>query len=132
MKILAASSALAAIIAVGTAFAADHTIGPDQVRANKIIGTSVYDRDNEDVASVKDIILDKSGRVAEVVLSYGTTAGLGGKYVAVPFRSLKFDHDRLTLDQSKAQLDQMASYNLEDSNTGGGEGPVPAEGGHAN
>jgi sporulation protein YlmC with PRC-barrel domain len=132
-KIIAATG-LAVVMAVSVgagAFAADTMIQADQMRANKIIGASVYDRQNQDVASVKDLILDKNGKVADVVLSYGSTAGIGGKYVAVPFASLKLDNNRLTLDQTKQQLAAMPQYQLEDKTTGSGEGAVPATGGHA-
>jgi hypothetical protein len=133
MNKLIATTGLALVLAVsaGAALAADMSIRADEVRANKIIGTAVYDRQNEDVASVKDLILDKDGKVANVVLSYGSTAGIGGKYVAVSYSSLKFNNNRLTLDQTKDQLAAMPAFQLEDKTTGSGEGPVPATGGHA-
>ena len=133
MNKLIATTGLAVVLAMsaGTALAADMTIRTDEVRANKIIGTAVYDRQNQDVASVKDLILDKDGKVANVVLSYGSTAGIGGKYVAVSYSSLKFNNNRLTLDQTKDQLAAMPAFQLEDKTTGSGEGPVPATGGHA-
>ena len=133
MNKLIATTGLAVVLAMsaGTALAADMTIRTDEVRANKIIGTAVYDRQNQDVASVKDLILDKDGKVANVVLSYGSTAGIGGKYVAVSYSSLKFNNNRLTLDQTKDQLAAMPAFQLEDKTTGSGEGPVPVTGGHA-
>jgi len=133
-KLIAATGFAAAFtVCAGTAaLAADTMIQTDQVRANKIIGAAVYDRQNEDVASVKDLILDKTGKVTNVVLVYGATAGIGGKYIAVNFSNLKFDNNRLTLDQTKAQLDSMPPYKLEDDTSGSGKGAVPATGGHAN
>lgn len=129
-----AATGLAVVMAVssGTAsFAADTMIQPDQIRANNIIGASVYDRENRDVASVKDLILDKDGKIADVVLSYGSTVGIGGKYVAVAFSTLKFNNNRLTLDETKEQLASLPPYKVEDRNTGAGEGAVPPTGGHA-
>ena len=133
MNKLIATTGLAAVLALsaGTARAADMTIRSDEVRANKIIGSAVYDRQNQDVASVKDLILDKDGKVANVVLSYGSTAGIGGKYIAVSFGSLKFNNNRLTLDQTKDQLAAMPAFQLEDTTTGAGAGAVPPTGGHA-
>ncbi|MEI9984536.1 MAG: PRC-barrel domain-containing protein [Aliidongia sp.] len=58
------------------------------MRADKIIGAAVYDRHNQDVASVKDLVLDQDGKIADVVLICGATAGIGGKYVAVNFATL--------------------------------------------
>jgi sporulation protein YlmC with PRC-barrel domain len=131
-KFIAAAGLATVLATAGTAaFATDTTIQSDQVRANKIIGASVYDRENRDVASVKDLILDKSGRIADVVLSYGATAGIGGKYVAVGYDSLKFNNNRLTLDETKQQLDALPPFNLEDRTTGAGQASVPPTGGHA-
>ena len=113
------------------ALAADTMIKPSQVRASQIEGTTVYDRQNEKVATVKDLILDKTGKVDNVILSFDTTAGMGGKYIAVSYANLKFDNNRLTLDQTKSQLSALPSYTLEDKDTGAGEGAVPATGGHA-
>ena len=132
-KIIAATGlAIALATASATAaFAADTMIQTDQMRANKLIGASVYDRQNQNVASVKDLVLDKTGHVTDVVLSYGSTVGVGGKYVAVPFASLKLNNNRITLDQTKDQLAAMPEYKLEDTQTGSGQMPAPATGGHA-
>jgi len=130
-KFLAAAG-IATLMGVGYGQTADAaTIQANQVRVQKLIGSDVYDRQNEDVASVKDLILDKSGKVDTVVLSYGTTAGMGGKYISIPFSSIKFDNNRLTIDETKAQLSAMPAYQLEDSTSGAGEGAVPVTGGHA-
>ena len=126
---LGAALAVAVIASSSVCAHADQMIKSDQVRASSIVGTSVYDRDNEDVASVKDLILNKSGKVVDVILSYGSTAGIGGKYVAVPYSSIKFDNNRLTIDETKMQLDKKPKYELEDKDTGAGQGPVPATGG---
>ena len=132
-KIIAATGLAVVIVSsvCSSTFAADTMIQADQMRANKIIGTSVYDRQNQNVASVKDLIVDKDGRIVDVVLSYGSTAGIGGKYVAVPFGSLKMNNNRLTLDQTKDQLAALPQYKLEDKMTGSGQGAVPPTGGHA-
>jgi len=134
MNKLIAATGLAVVFAAaaGTAaFASDTMIQSDQMRANRIIGAAVYDRRNQDVASVKDLIVDKDGKVADVVLSYGSTAGIGGKYIAVNFTSLKFNNNRLTLDQSKEQLESMPAFQLDDKATGAGRGAVPPTAGHA-
>jgi sporulation protein YlmC with PRC-barrel domain len=104
-------------------------IQPDQMRASKIIGSTVYDVQNQDIGSVKDLILGKDGKVDKVVLDVGSFLGMGGKYVAVPLSDVKTDNNRLTLDRSKDQLKQMAEYNLENRNTGAGSSTSPPTGG---
>src|SRR5262245_34738469 len=56
-------------------------IQADQVRTSKMVGSTVYDRQNRDIGNVKDIILDKDGKVAGVVVDVGSFLGMGGKYV---------------------------------------------------
>ena len=45
----------------------DGIIQPDQIRASKIIGRSVYDVQNRDIGKVTDVILNRDGRVVAVV-----------------------------------------------------------------
>jgi len=104
-------------------------IQPDQIRASKMLGSTVYDMQNRNIGKVQDLILDTSGRVDEVVVDVGSFLGMGGKDVAVKISDVKTDHNRLTLDRTKEQLQQMASYRLEDRNTGAGESTSPATGG---
>ena len=43
---------------------------------------------------------------------------------------IKTDNNRLTLDRTKEQLQQMAAYNLENKNTGAGTSTSPVQGGN--
>lgn len=102
---------------------------PTQIRASKMIGANVYDRQNEKLGTVQDLVLDKDGRVGAVVVSVGSVVGVGGKNVAVRMSDIKTDNNRLTLDKTKQQLDQAANYQLTDQFTGAGKGPSPVTGG---
>jgi sporulation protein YlmC with PRC-barrel domain len=106
------------------------TIQSDQFRASKMLGSTVYDVQNRDIGSVKDLIINDNGRVAAAVVDVGTFLGMGGKYVAVPLSALKTDNNRLTLDMTKEQLQQAQAYNLENPNTGAGSTTSPVTGGH--
>ena len=66
-----------------TATPAALTVQPDQMRASKLIGSSVYDVQNQDIGSVKDIVVSRSGQISAVVIDVGSFLGMGGKYVAV-------------------------------------------------
>ena len=88
------SAALAALLACASpaALAAtshtaanqpEMTIQSDQLRAHKMIGAAVYDRNNQKIGSVQDLVLNKDGTVADVVVSVGRFLGMGGKDVAV-------------------------------------------------
>jgi len=104
-------------------------IQPDEIRASKMIGASVYDVQNRNIGSVKDLVLARSGTVDAVVVDVGSFLGMGGKYVAIPLSDIKTDNNRLTLDRTKEQLQQMAKYEIENPNTGAGTSPSPPTGG---
>jgi sporulation protein YlmC with PRC-barrel domain len=104
-------------------------IQPDEMRASKIIGSAVYDVQNRKIGSVQDLVLGKSGKIDTVVVDVGSFLGMGGKNVAIPLSDIKTDNNRLTLDRTKEQLQQMAEYRLEDRNTGAGTSTSPTEGG---
>jgi len=109
---------------------AETQIQPDQIRASKMIGSAVYDVQNRKIGSVKDLVLDRDGQVASVVVDVGAFLGMGGKYVAVSPRDFKTDHNRLTLDLTKEQLQHTQNYRLENSYTGAGTSTSPVHGGH--
>src|SRR5438477_8192513 len=108
---------------------AEETIKPDQIRGSKMIGSTVYDVQNRNIGKVRDLVLDKDGKVATVVVDVGTFLGMGGKSVGVKLSDLKTDNNRITLDRTKEQLQQMANYRLENRNTGAGSTASPVHGG---
>ena len=98
--------------ATATNPAGSDMIKPDQMRASKIIGSTVYDRSNQKLGSVQDIVLDKDGKVAAVVVGVGSVLGVGGKNVAVKISDIKTDNNRLTLDRTKQQLEHTTPSDL--------------------
>jgi sporulation protein YlmC with PRC-barrel domain len=106
------------------------SIQPDEVRASKMLGSSVYDVQNRKIGKVDDLVLNKDGKVDAVVIDVGSFLGMGGKDVALLPSDIKTDNNRLTLDRTKEQLQQMASFNLENQNTGAGTSTSPVEGGN--
>jgi len=59
------------------------------VRASKLIGSSVYNDRDEKIGSVDDVILGKDNRADAVVMSVGGFLGMGNRLVAVPYTQLK-------------------------------------------
>ena len=48
----------------------------------------MYNEANENVDDINEVILDRSGKVANVILGVGGVLGLGEHYVAVAFDKL--------------------------------------------
>jgi sporulation protein YlmC with PRC-barrel domain len=61
-----------------------------QWRSSKLVGVDVYNEANEKVGDIQELILDKSGKIENVILGVGGFLGMGEHYVAVAFDKLKW------------------------------------------
>src|SRR6185437_13386233 len=59
-------------------------------RASKVVGLNVYNEQNENVGSINDLLMDKSGSIKAAVISVGGFLGMGSRYVAVAYDKIKF------------------------------------------
>src|SRR4030095_1734761 len=59
-------------------------------RASKLMGLDVYNQNNEKLGDVNELILDKNGKVAAVVIGVGGFLGMGEHDIAVSLDKLKF------------------------------------------
>ncbi|WP_300264376.1 PRC-barrel domain-containing protein [Bradyrhizobium sp.] len=59
-------------------------------RASKMVGLKVYNDANENVGSINDLLMDKSGSIKLAVIGVGGFLGMGEHLVAVPYEKLKF------------------------------------------
>jgi sporulation protein YlmC with PRC-barrel domain len=75
-----------------------YTHQPAEMRASKLIGTNVRNNANESVGEINELIIDKDGKVAAVVVGVGGFLGIGEREVALDFKSLnvKYDSNALT------------------------------------
>ncbi len=94
-----------------------------------MIGSRVYDFHNRNIGKVSDVILGRDAKVDAVIVDVGSFLGMGGKDIAVKPNDIKTDHNRLTLDVTKEQLQQMPQYSLRERNTGAGTTASPVHGG---
>jgi sporulation protein YlmC with PRC-barrel domain len=59
-------------------------------RASKLVGLNVYNDQNEKLGDISEILLDKSGKVAGVVIGVGGFLGMGQHDIMVDMGKLKF------------------------------------------
>lgn len=70
----------------------DNGPGPAVMGANTLIGNDVYNQKEEDLGSIKEIMLDThTGNVCYAVLSSGGFLSMGEKLFAVPWSALTLD-----------------------------------------
>jgi sporulation protein YlmC with PRC-barrel domain len=94
---------------------------PGQIRFSDLNGATVYDSEARNIGDVKDVVLDRDGRVAAVVLDVGSFLGIGGKLVAVSLNDIKTATDngklRFSVNMTKEQLKSAQAYDLNPKNT---------------
>jgi sporulation protein YlmC with PRC-barrel domain len=104
--------------AASTASATTHKEG--EWRASKLAGLDVYNEANEKIGDINDVILDRSGKVANVILGVGGFLGLGERYVAVAFDKLKWVDQPVTsttASTTSAPANAPATTSAPDSTT---------------
>ena len=74
------------------------------VRASKLIGTSVYNDHNEKVGSVDDLVLGKDNKADDVIVSVGGFLGMGTKLVAVPYTQLQLGDTKNASSDNKVVM----------------------------
>lgn len=83
------------------------------IAADKIEGTSVFNRNGDKLGSVDDILIDKlSGRAVYAVMSFGGFLGMGAKYHPLPWSTLNYDTklSGYVVDLDKKALEAAPSY----------------------
>jgi hypothetical protein len=128
--LLIASAAMAADTAVEPSGAAKTppSATRDQLLANVPSGAlgvsqyyneDVYDAKDAKIGDIKDLLLDKNGQVAAVIISVGGFLGIGEKDVAVPFNAIhvteKNGQRYLVMDTTKEALESAPSYTYDRS-----------------
>jgi sporulation protein YlmC with PRC-barrel domain len=101
-----------------TTNATTHKVG--EWRASKLDGVDVYNEANEKIGAINEVILDRSGKVANVILGVGGVLGLGEHYVAVAFDKLKWVDQpatSTTASTTSAQANAPAAISAPDSTT---------------
>jgi hypothetical protein len=80
--------------------------------SSKVVGLDVYNNDNKDIGTVKDIALNPNGRTTAYIVSVGGFLGIGDHYVAVDPSALKVtynDSDKKWHASMNATADQLKS-----------------------
>jgi sporulation protein YlmC with PRC-barrel domain len=87
--------------------------GPHLMGADTLVGNDVYNRHDEHLGDIKEIMLDMhSGKVSYAVLSFGGFLGVGEKLFAVPWSALVLDpaQKRFVLNVEKDRLKSAPGF----------------------
>jgi sporulation protein YlmC with PRC-barrel domain len=61
--------------------------------SSKVVGLDVYNNDNKDIGTIKDIALNPDGRTTAYIVSVGGFLGIGDHYVAVDPSAVKVSYN---------------------------------------
>lgn len=87
----------------------------DEWRSSKLVGLTVYNKANEKVGDINDLILGPDGKIANAVIGVGGFLGMGEKLVAVAFSDLQLNRDadgsmRVTINSTKEALESAPDF----------------------
>jgi sporulation protein YlmC with PRC-barrel domain len=92
-----------------------------QWRSSKLIGVNVYNDNNEKIGDIQELIVDKSGKVDNVVLGVGGFLGMGEHYVAVPMEKLKWVNEPVRTSSTTTAPKDKSTASASNAGTTTGE-----------
>jgi sporulation protein YlmC with PRC-barrel domain len=69
-------------------------LGAQQFKLDRLVGTDVINQAGDDVGTVDDVVLERDGRVAAVIITTGGVLGIGARTVALPWDRLDVSRDQ--------------------------------------
>jgi sporulation protein YlmC with PRC-barrel domain len=114
-----------------TTSATMHTEG--EWRASKLVGVDVYNEADEKIGDVNEVILDRSGKVGNVILGVGGFVGMGEHYVAIAFDKLKWVNEPpRSITTARTASDGTVLDGTAQSTTGAATSTTTPRSAHAN
>lgn len=87
------------------------------MQSNQIVGKKLYDRNNNEVATIEKAQQGANGQIQAVEVDVGGFLGIGSKRVAVPVDDLQLNGDRIIANSLTAdQIRNMPSASTQQSN----------------
>jgi hypothetical protein len=93
---------------------ADHAAPHAIVESDRVEGTAVFNRDFEQIGTVKRLLIEKqSGRVLYVDVTFGGFLGIGSHHITIPWELLAYDRELegYRTDITEAQVKEAAKLN---------------------
>jgi len=87
-----------------------------ELRADQVIGMTVYNAQGDKVGTVHDILLDKDGKATGVVVAVGGLLGVGAKSVGLTWKEIdvKPDQQQVQINYTKDQLEAAPDFKTTD------------------
>jgi sporulation protein YlmC with PRC-barrel domain len=85
-------------------------------RSDTVIGQDVVDQQGNDLGTIRDILIDRDGRVAAVLIDAGGVMGIGAETKALEWNRIEVqmgddgELDRVTTTMSQQELEQLPDF----------------------
>ena len=83
----------------------------DHAKVTTLLGADIKNKANENLGDIQDLVFNKDGRISYVVVSFGGFLGMGDKYFAMPWETLKAGPGNdFTVDLDKDRLEKAPGF----------------------
>lgn len=101
----------------GGAFASNQAA--DEWRSSKLVGMTVYNKANDKIGSINDLVMGPDGKISHAVIGVGGFLGMGEKLVGISFGDLQLNRDtdgktHVIVDSTKEALENAPDYKYHD------------------
>jgi sporulation protein YlmC with PRC-barrel domain len=86
---------------------------PERIRMSAVLNREVLNDKGEGVGEVDDLIINRSGKVEQIILSVGGFLGIDEKLVAMPFKPLKVTDMGIVYNVSREDLKNLPGFSYE-------------------
>ena len=121
MKRLCAFAMVAAVAAPALAAESMSNLPTDSWTVSNYYKQDVYDKGQNTVGKIDDVLIDKSGKITALMVGVGGFLGVGEKDVALPFAAVHSEKKNnkwyLTVDETKDSLKNAPGYKYDSSTT---------------
>jgi sporulation protein YlmC with PRC-barrel domain len=90
---LATAAAIGALVSTAALAQQQTASAKGEWQASKLIHMNVYNAQNEKIGDIKELLLDKSGKIGTVAIAVGGFLGMGERDVGVKFDQLKWSNE---------------------------------------
>jgi sporulation protein YlmC with PRC-barrel domain len=136
---LAASALLGSVAFAQTPTATTDRMAPSEMssslhgdwRASKVVGLNVYNDSNQNIGSINDLLMDKSGNIKAAVIGVGGFLGVGEHLVAIAFEKVKFVNEPVPYTGTAGNSSSNPPTTTGSASTATASKPVPWHPDHA-
>ena len=86
---------------------------PERIRLSAVLNREVLNDKGEGVGEVDDLIINRSGKVEQIILSVGGFLGIDEKLVAMPFKPLKITDIGIVYNVTMQELKNLPGFSYE-------------------